>query len=643
VPHDKRSATSDNKRSAIRVLVADDEAGVRDAYGQILLEVDVSGETAVFRNLRERLFTQSAAERDVKKPSKHNTKFAPVFCEGAQAAVAAVRDAIADAEPFAIAFLDMRMPPGPDGVWTAARIRELDPAIEIVICTAFSDVDPGDIGAMVPPEEKLSYLQKPFHPHEIRQMAISLASKWRAEHRIVKLAYFDALTGLPNREQVRSRLSSALAGAKVHHRMLAVLYLDLDNFKRVNDTLGHAVGDELLCLVASRLRHSLRSEDIPHGDAQSLPRSNHIGRLGGDEFIVILPSIGTAEDASAVAARVIADLQAPMRLHRHTLVVTPSVGIALYPADGMDVDTLLRNADLAMYFAKRKGPGMSVFFDASMNDAALRRFTLEAKLRGALERDEFTLHYQPLFDVSTAAVSGMEALLRWTNDELGSVAPVEFIPVAEETGLILPIGEWVLRTACRQAKAWLDEGLPVARMGVNVSGHQFALKDFPATVASIIRETGIDASMLELEITESVVMKDEAWAELALRQLKDLGVSLAIDDFGTGYSSFGRLRHFAVDRLKIDQSFIARLIDCSDDRAIAAAIIAMSRSLRINVTAEGVESFPQLLFLQEHDCHEAQGFLFSRALPADDAHKLLRRAADTATGSRTQRLRALIG
>jgi diguanylate cyclase (GGDEF)-like protein len=469
-----------------------------------------------------------------------------------------------------------------------------------------------------------------------------LASKWRAEHRIVKLAYFDALTGLANREQSRSRLSSALAAAQESKRMMAVLYLDLDNFKRVNDTLGHAVGDELLSVVAARLRQSLRSNGGP-GTAESSPRSNHIGRLGGDEFVVLLPNIRSAEDAAAVASRLIGDLQAPMQLALHSLVITPSVGISLYPSDGADADTLLRHADLAMYCAKRKGPGMQAFFDAAMNDAALHRFTLEAKLRGALERGEFALHYQPQFDVSTGAVAGMEALLRWTNDDLGAVTPAEFIPVAEETGLILPIGEWVLRTACRQARAWLDEGLPFGRIAVNVSGQQFILKDFSATVATIIAETGLPPSMLELEITESVVMKDEAWAEVALSQLKGLGVQLAIDDFGTGYSSFGRLRHFAVDRLKIDQSFMTSLLECSDDRAIAAGIIAMSRSLRINVTAEGVESLPQLLFLQEHDCHEAQGFLFSRALPATDAHKLLCRAADTATGTRTQRLRSLIG
>ena len=635
--------SEEKTRTAIKVLVADDEAEVRDAYRQIFLKEESNEDTAVFHNLRERLFAKSTAETARNKLSASNSIFEPVFCDGAESAVAAVRDALAANDPFAVAFLDMRMPPGPDGVWAAARIRELDPAIEIAVCTAYSDVDPGEIGGIVPPEEKLSYLQKPFHPHEIRQMTISLAAKWRAEHRIVKLAYFDALTGLPNREQSRSRLSSALAAAKERKSMLAVLYLDLDNFKRVNDTLGHAVGDELLCLVATRLRSSLRLGDSVGSEVVGKERPGHIARLGGDEFIVVLPNIHTAEDATGVASRLIHELQEPMHLAPHTLVVTPSVGISLYPADGTDVDTLLRNADLAMYFAKRRSPGSFALFDAAMNASALQRFTLEAKLRNALERGDLDLHYQPQFDLRSGALSGMEALLRWTNADLGSVAPSEFIPVAEETGLIIEIGDWVLRKACAQAKAWMDEGLPVPRMAVNVSGQQFVLKDFPARVATIIKETAIPPCMLELEITESIVMKDEAWAEQALAELKTLGVSLAIDDFGTGYSSFGRLRHFAVDRLKIDQSFISSLIDCNDDRAIAAAIIAMSRSLRIKVTAEGVESFPQLLFLQEHDCHEAQGFLFSKALPATDAHKLLCRALETAGGSRTQRLRSLIG
>ena len=283
------------ERAPIRVLIADDEADVRDAYRQILTQADMSGETAVFHNLRERLFARPPG--DAARSIGSNTTFAAVFCEGAEAAVKAVRDAIAADSPFAVAFLDMRMPPGPDGVWAAARIRELDPAIEIVLCTAYSDVDPAHIGTLVPPEEKLSYLQKPFHPHEIRQMTISLASKWRAEHRIVKLAYFDPLTGLPNREQSRNRLASAVSLAKEHERMLAVLYLDLDNFKRVNDTFGHAVGGELLCMVAARMRHSLRADEGAAADAHPAPRTNHIARLGGDEFIVVLPGIRTPADA----------------------------------------------------------------------------------------------------------------------------------------------------------------------------------------------------------------------------------------------------------------------------------------------------------------------------------------------------------
>ena len=274
---------------------------------------------------------------------------------------------------------------------------------------------------------------------------------------------------------------------------------------------------------------------------------------------------------------------------------------------------------------------------------ALHRFTIESRLRGALERNEFTLDYQPQFDVRTGTISGMEALLRWSSDELGSVPPSEFIPIAEETGLILSIGEWVLRTACLQGKQWLDEGLPIGRMAINVSGRQFALAAFPALVGTILREAGLPPANLELEITESVVMADEGWAEKAINQLKELGVSLAIDDFGTGYSSFGRLRNFAVDRLKIDRSFVTSINNCSDDRAIAAAIIAMSRSLRVNVTAEGVENFPQLMFLQEHDCHDAQGYLLSKALPVGEAHALLRRVAEITDKSRTQRLKAIMG
>jgi diguanylate cyclase (GGDEF)-like protein len=570
---------SDRSRSPIRVLVVDDEADVRDAYRQILLEADVNRDLAAFRDLRTRLFRKPEDAAVAPKSTARAATFNPVFRDGAESAVAAVREALAQEQPFAVVFLDMRMPPGPDGVWAAARIREIDPAIEIVICTAYSDVDPCEIGGIVPPEEKLSYLQKPFHPHEVRQMTIALASKWRAERTVVKLAYFDALTGLPNREQSRNRLVGALEAAKQHERMLAVLYLDLDNFKRVNDTLGHAVGDDLLRVVASRLRSSLRYGDSWSLESSAISHPGDLARLGGDEFMVLLPNIRKPADAGMIADRIIAALREPMQLALNSLVITPSVGIAIFPNDGCDVETLLRNADLAMYFSKRRSAGTYAFFDAAMNATALHRFTIEDKLRGALQRNEFSLHYQPLFDIRTGHISGMEALLRWTNDQLGVVPPSEFISVAEETGLILPIGDWVLRSACAQAKAWHDEGLPLIRMSVNVSGQQFALREFPNQLGAILRETGLDPSKLELEITETLIMNDETWAEHATNQLKALGVALAIDDFGTGYSSLARLRRFAVNRLKIDRSFVTSLNECSDDRAIAAAIIAMSRSL----------------------------------------------------------------
>ena len=635
---------SEQNPKPIRVLIVDDEPEIRDSYRQILQESEASIEMTGFHELRSRLFRKNPMEALRARAASRATSFEPVFCDQAQAAVAAVKESLARNQPFAVVFLDMRMPPGKDGVWAATQIRELDPAVEIVICTAYSDADPADIGGYVPPEDKLSYLQKPFHPHEVRQMTIALASKWRAERRIVRLAYFDTLTGLPNREQSHKRLVGALQAAQENSRTLAVLYLDLDNFKRVNDTLGHAAGDELLCVVAERLRSSLRygaDADAHHAAGSSRP--GDIARLGGDEFLVLLPSLRSSVDAGGVAERLILALREPIQLASNSLVVTPSVGIALYPQDGTDAETLLRNADLAMYFAKRRAPGTWAYFDVSMNATALHRFTIEEQLRGALERNEFSLQYQPQFDVRTGDISGIEALLRWTNAELGAVSPTEFIPVAEETGLILAIGKWALRNACQQAQAWLSEGLPVKRMAVNVSGRQFALAEYPSEVAAVLEETGLEPSALELEITESVVMADEVWAQKAINELKQLGISLAIDDFGTGYSSFGRLRHFSVDRLKIDRSFVSSVTECSDDRAIAAAIIAMSRSLRINVTAEGVENFPQLAFLQEQECQDAQGFLLSRPLPADAASELLKRANDASDESRTARLRVIIG
>ena len=633
---------SANTRPPIRVLVVDDEADVLDAYRQVLVGAGEKAAAAARRNLGAKLFGKEDPKAPRRLPTSEVT-FEPEFRDDAEAAVAAVAESLAANQPFAVVFLDMRMAPGPDGIWAASRIRELDPAIEIAICTAYSDVDPGEIGSRVPPEDKVSYLQKPFHPHEVRQMAIALASKWRAERHITRLAYFDTLTGLPNREHVRGRLRSALESAHQNSRLLGVLYLDLDNFKRINDTLGHAVGDEVLTVTAERLRKSLRHSDAMARDQLQIDRPGDLGRLGGDEFLVILPDIQTSDDAARVADRLIGELQAPMQLSMHTVVITPSVGIAIAPTDGGDAETLLRHADLAMYFAKRRSPGTYAFFDVSMNEGALQRYTIEGKLRGALERNELSLHYQPQIDMATGRIAGMEALLRWTNDELGVVPPNDFIPVAEDVGLIIPIGEWVLRTACQQAKTWHDEGLEVKRMAVNVAGQQFAMSNFPALVKTVLAETGLAPTMLELEITESMVTKDEAWASRVLDELHGIGVTVAVDDFGTGYSNFQRLHHLAIDRLKMDRSFVRDLGEQSDDRAIAAAIIAMAKSLHVDVVAEGVESFAQLRFLQDHQCEQAQGFLLSRALPAGEARLFLQRATAQEDSGRTQRIRTLIG
>jgi diguanylate cyclase (GGDEF)-like protein len=619
----------------LRVLVADDELAIREAYRQVFGETDLRADLDAIQDLRARLFKKGAAAG---KPPFRRPNFDAKICSSATEVVGAVAEALAAGNPYPVVFLDMRMPPGEDGAWAATRIREIDPDAEIVICTAYSDVDPANIGGQVPPQEKISFLQKPFHPHEVRQMAVALHAKWRAERHIARLAYFDSLTGLPNRDHTMARLGTVLQQAAECAHRSALLYIDLDNFKRINDTLGHSAGDELLRQCATRLREALEGL----GDCgPQRPGAGDLGRLGGDEFVAMLPEISSRDAASAAADRIIVALQQPVHLGHHEIVVTPSVGIAIGPDDGTDAATLLHNSDLAMYFSKRRGHGAWAFYDATMSDGALRRLTLEGKLRGALERHEFSLHYQPQFELASGALSGLEALLRWTHPELGSVPVLEFIEIAEDTGQIIPIGEWVLRSACAQARQWRDQGLPFGHISVNVSGTQFLQRDFPDLVARVLDETGLEPKWIELEITETVVMRDEAWAEKALAGLRAVGVSLAIDDFGIGYSSLGRLRHLAVDRLKVDRSFVSNLESEVRDRSIASAIIKMSRTLGIGVVAEGVETFNQMLYLQEQECESAQGYLFSRPLPTADTEVLLRRVAANVDLSRTEKLRRL--
>jgi diguanylate cyclase (GGDEF)-like protein len=612
-----RTLAEPNLEAPIRILIADDEGAIRQSYRRVLPERSASP-TGDLEELRTRLFGSPETPAE----TEH---FQLTFCVGAEDAVQATRDAIEEARPFEVVFLDMRMPPGPDGVWAATRIRELDPRLDIVIVTAYSDIDPNEITRQVPPASSLFYLQKPFHAHEVRQIASALGRRRRAEDRIRELAFFDEVTGLPNRALFKDRLTQALALAKRHKRPAAVMFLDLDNFKRVNDTLGHSNGDLLLIEVARRLQARVRESDSV---TQANPRTveQDLARFGGDEFTLLLTELADGSDAGLVARRLLAALADPVQIERHEVPITASIGIAVYPDDGEDAETLLKNADMAMYFAKRDGRNNFQFFTEAMNASVLKRMTMESHLRRALELGELFLHYQPQVDVASGAVSGAEALLRWSSAELGNIPPAEFIPLAEETGLILPIGEWVLRTACAQAKAWHDAGMQLPRIAVNVSVRQFAQEGFPALVDQILKEVGLEPSALEIEITESVLVKDAAVALHTLQALKALGVCLAIDDFGTGYSSLAYLKQFPIDRLKIDRSFIRSVSSNPQDRAIAAAVIAMAESMNLVVTAEGVETEGQLSFLRSQQCDEAQGFLVSRPLPFMEIAKFLREA-----------------
>jgi diguanylate cyclase (GGDEF)-like protein len=613
-----KSPVDSNKNEPIRILIADDETAIRDSYRDILQTSNSASGTDSLDNMRARLFGTPKPSVDAEE------RFDLTFCAGAEAAVQAVRDAIADNRPYSVVFLDMRMPPGPDGLWAAINIRELDNRIDIVVVTAYSEIDPEEISRRVPPTGSMFYLQKPFHPHEIRQIAGALGRRSQAEDRIRQLAYFDDVTGLPNRALFRERLTLALGLARRNMQHLALLFLDLDDFKRINDTLGHSIGDLLLVEVSKRLILSLRASD---SFALGNPRhkGEELTRFGGDEFILLLPEIRQAEDAGLVASRILSVLAKPVNLAGHEIIVSGSIGIAVYPEDGQDAETLLKNAEMAMYYAKRESDDNFHFFTESMNTAALKRLTMERHLRQAMKLNELSLHYQPQIDVKSGAVSGVEALLRWHNAELGMIPPAEFIPLAEETNLIVPIGDWVLRTACMQAKEWRDAGVALSRVAVNVSVRQFAQSSFPAQVKQILNETGLEPSALELEITESVLMRDGEKAVTTLRELKDLGVQLAIDDFGTGYSSLAYLKQFPIDRLKIDRSFVCALCTDFNDQAIASTVITLAENMKLSVTAEGVENEKQLAFLRSHNCNEVQGYYLSRPLPVEEMGKFMRK------------------
>lgn len=434
----------------------------------------------------------------------------------------------------------------------------------------------------------------------------------RAEETIKHQAYYDALTGLPNRRLFEDQLDRALAQARRKHHRLVVMFLDLDRFKTVNDTVGHHLGDELLQSASKRLTNLLRDGDT-------------VARMGGDEFTILLPEIVREEDVLDVARRILDSFRQPWTLGRSEFVVTASIGIAVWPNDGQDGEALLKNADMAMYRAKDQGRDNFQLYSPAMNAEVAARLALEKELRRALRNEEFVVYYQPQQDIRTGQIVGVEALVRWQHPERGLVLPGEFIAVAEETELIVPLDQWVLRTACTQAKAWQEAGLPPLRMAVNFSARQFQYGNPIETFASVLADTGLDPTCLELEITERVAMNDVELCMKTLGDLRELGVQIALDDFGTGHSSLGYLKRFPIDALKIDQSFIRDLTTDSDSKAIAATIIAMAHNLNHIVIAEGVETEEQLAFLREHQCDEFQGYLLSKPMPAHELLEFFRR------------------
>jgi diguanylate cyclase (GGDEF)-like protein len=421
-----------------------------------------------------------------------------------------------------------------------------------------------------------------------------------ASSQVEQLAYYDTLTGLPNRSLFSDRLAVALGHANRHRYKLAILFLDIDRFKQINDSLGHTVGDRLLKIVSTRIRSAIREEDT-------------VARFGGDEFTVLIHIIGKIEDAGKIAQKILDALKTPITIDERDFVVTSSIGISVYPLDGADGETLIRNADTAMYRAKDLGRNSYQFYAATMNHKALEALEIENGLRRALANNEFVLYYQPLVDVSSATVFGLEALIRWQHPELGLLRPDRFIPAAEQSGLIIAIGRWVLHEACKQAAEWHRRGHKVV-MAVNLSGRQFSDVDLINHIQDALASAGLKAEYLELEITEGYAMKDVQKAIQTLKQLKSIGVRIAIDDFGTGYSCLSYLKQFPIDTLKLDGSFV-RDLAAPEDAQIALGVIALAHSLKLKVIAEGVETISQLAFLKEHSCDRLQGYLFSRPMP----------------------------
>jgi diguanylate cyclase (GGDEF)-like protein len=609
------------------ILIVDDNPAIHRDFDKIL---STGTEPAAdLANVESLLFG------DAPTPERELPRYTLEFASQGQEGVERVKHAVAAGKPFAIAFIDMRMPPGWDGLETIERLWEVDPDVQVVICSAHSDYDWSDVVARLGQTDRLLVVKKPFEPIEVLQCASALARKWQHERALLvqvetlehvvaartekleaanrqlrHLATHDALTGLPNRVLLDDRLVQAVAHANRDGQPFALLVVDLDRFKLINDSLGHRAGDVVLDEVSRRLSSVVRDIDT-------------VARTGGDEFVMVISPSAAPEDAVAIAHRAREALRAPLRVSGVELHVTCSIGIAYYPTDANSADSLISRADAAMYCAKQRGRNNVQCFAEGMDAVTVGRVSLESDMHAAINAGQFELHYQPKPDTESGDVYSAEALIRWRHPQRGLIMPDDFIPLAEECGLINEIGAWVLREACRQCAEWQRNELPALRVAVNVAATQFRRGDLLDVIRGALESAGLEARFLEIELTESAVMTHPEESAAILEQLSRMGVLVSVDDFGTGYSSINYLRRFPIDKLKIDRSFV-RDLDCEVDASIVQAIISLAHSLKLKVVAEGVETPAQLQFLRSLGCDQYQGFHFSPPLPANQFAELLR-------------------
>jgi diguanylate cyclase (GGDEF)-like protein len=526
-----------------------------------------------------------------------------------------------------VVLLDVLMPEM-DGFQTCQAFRTLPQSkhVPVLMMTGLDDIESIDHAFEVGATD---FITKPLNyailGHRVRYLLRTMRafeSVRKSKREIHHLAFYDALTNLPNRRLFGDRLLQAVESARRNNHLMGILFIDIDNFKRINDSFGHSIGDKLLRTVAAQLLACLRRSDSVGRELDEERVS--VARIGGDEFTVLLTHLVKAEDAARIAKRIIEAVSVPFLLGNEEVVVTPSIGISVFPYDGDGVEELVKNADTAMFHAKENGKNNYQFYTNSMSATAFERLSMENAMRKGLGNNEFEVYYQPKIDLASNRAIGLEALVRWHHPEMGLVSPADFIPLSEETGLIVPLGEWVLRAVCAQMKSWHDAGRDPMRVAVNLSACQFRQTMLRQQVKRILHETGVAPEWLELELTESVIMDDIQTSSTILKELKNMGVHISMDDFGTGYSSLSLLKRLPLDTLKIDRSFVRDITTDADDAAIVDAVISLAHSLRLRVIAEGVETDEQLDYLRRRGCDEVQGFLYSRPLPVADIEAWLR-------------------